>query len=76
MVATHFWSFNLILFGVILPIFTLLLLRLLKALNLSALYATNDNFVSITLQICIAVYLFLMLRRFYAASNWYCAATA
>jgi len=75
-VATHFWSFNLILLGVILPIATVLLTWLLKIFNISAAYTTNDNIASIALQICIAVYLFVMLRRFYAASSWYCVATA
>jgi len=74
-VATHFWSFNLILLGVILPIATVLLARLLKVFNISATYAVNDNIVSIVLQICIAVYLFAMLRRFYVARSWYCVAT-
>ena len=72
-VATHFWSFNLILLGVILPIVTVMLTRLLKMLNISATYVVNDNTSSIALQICIGVYLFAMLRRFYAASRWYCA---
>ena len=75
-VATHFWSFNLILLGVILPIVTLLLTWSLKAFHISPAYATNDNIASIALQICIGVYLFAMLRRFYAASGWYCVATA
>src|SRR6266404_5557606 len=56
-VATHFWSFNLVLLGVILPIVTALLTRLLKTLNISARYATNDASVSALLQICIGVYL-------------------
>lgn len=75
-VATHFWSFNLILLGVILPIVTVLQTRLLKAVNISATYAANDNIVSIALQICIGAYLFVMFRRFYAANGWYCVATA
>jgi lipoprotein signal peptidase len=33
--------------------------------------ASNDNRISIFLQICIAVYLALMLRRVYAARQWY-----
>jgi hypothetical protein len=38
--------------------------------------ASNDNPISILLQICIAVYLALMLRRVYAASQWYCITVA
>jgi len=75
-VATHFWSFNLILLGVILPTTTVVLARLLKMLDVSAMYAVNDNITSIALQLCIAVYLFAMLRRFYAASRWYCGTAA
>lgn len=75
-VATHFWSFNLILLGVILPIVTVTLMRLLKMFNVSAADVVNDNTSSIAIQICIAVYLFAMLRRFYAARRWYCVTTA
>jgi hypothetical protein len=75
-IATHFWSFSLILLGVILPIVTVTLTRMLKMLNVSATYVVDDNIVSITLQICIGVYLFAMLRRFYAARSWYCVTTA
>jgi hypothetical protein len=75
-VATHFWAFNLILLGVILPIVSVLLIRLCKGLSVSAAPVTNDGVVSTILQICLAAYLFLMLRRAYAASRWYCAVTA
>ena len=75
-VATHFWSFSLILLGVILPFFSLLLIQLSKALNTSAAYVTNDAITSSVLQLCFAVYLFVMLRRAYVASRWYCAITA
>lgn len=75
-VATHFWSFNLILLGVLLPLSSVLLIRLSKALNLSAGYVTDDGVVSAVLQVCLAAYLFLMLRKFYGASRWYCGVTA
>jgi len=75
-VATHFWSFNLILLGVILPLVSVLLIRLSKAMSVSAEYVTNDGVTSSTLQICLAVYLFAMLRRSYVAARWYCAVTA
>ena len=75
-VATHFWSFSLILLGVMLPLASVLLIRSSKALNLSAAYVTNDGVASSTLQICFAVYLFVMLRESYVASKWYCALTA
>jgi hypothetical protein len=75
-IATHFWSFSLILLGVILPLFSVLLIRLSKALNSSVAYVTNDAIISSALQLCMAAYLFIMLRRAYAASRWYCAVTA
>jgi hypothetical protein len=75
-VATHFWSFNLILLGVILPVITVLLIRVFKALNISAAYVTNDAIASSVLQICFGIYLFTMLRRAYGASRWYCGASA
>src|SRR3954464_3402999 len=75
-IATHFWSFSLILLGVILPLFSVLLIRLSKALNSSPAYVTNDAVTSSALQLCVAAYLFIMLRRAYAAKGWYCAVTA
>lgn len=75
-VATHFWSFNLLLLGVILPLATVGLIRLLKALNLGFAFVTNDGVTSTSLQLCFAVYLFLMLRRCYGISKWYGALTA
>lgn len=74
--ATHFWAFNLLLLGVILPAATVALVWLLSALRLPAGFVTDDGFTSTFLQICIAVYLFLMLRRFYGTSQWYGALTA
>jgi hypothetical protein len=75
-VATHFWAFSLILLGVILPLISVLLIRLCKGLNVSVANVTNDGVVSTVLQVCLAAYLFLMLRRAYAASGWYCAVAA
>jgi hypothetical protein len=75
-VATHFWSFSLLLLGVILPIFSLLVIRLPTALSLSEWYAANDVVASTVLQVCFLIYLYPMLRRVYSASRWYCAAGA
>jgi len=75
-VATHFWSFNLLLLGVILPFATVVLIRLFIALNIPASFVTNDGIASATLQICFGVYLFLMLRHFYDTGRWYCLFTA
>jgi hypothetical protein len=75
-VATHFWSFNLLLLGVILPVATVLLVRSFKALHIPASYVTNDAVASSVLQVCFGVYLFMMLRRCYGISKWYGALTA
>ena len=75
-VATHFWSFNLLLLGVILPVATVVLVRSFKALNIPAVYVTNDAVASSVLQVCFGVYLFMMLRRCYGISKWYGALTA
>jgi hypothetical protein len=56
-VATHFWSFNLLVLGVILPVVTLLLRWLCKALNLSVAFLMDDNIVSSLLQVGTAGYL-------------------
>jgi hypothetical protein len=75
-VATHFWSFNLLLLGIILPFATVVLTRLFKVLNIRTAYVTNDAVVSTFLQICFAVYLFMMLRRCYGIGKWYGVVTA
>jgi len=75
-IATHFWCFGLLLLGVILPLASVLLLRLFNALDIPPAYVTSDAIVSSILQICFAVYLFVMLSRCYAISRWYGALTA
>src|SRR5206468_5882466 len=74
--ATHFWSFSLVLLGVILPLVTFALIWLFKALKLPAAFVTDDGVASMSLQLCFAVYLFLMLRRFYGITKWYGVLTA
>ena len=61
LVAPHFWCFNLLLLGVILPIISLALIWMSKAVHASAAYVTDDGIVSAVLQICFGVYLFVML---------------
>jgi len=75
-VATHFWSFNLLLLGVILPVTTVVLVRSFTVLKIPAAYVTNDAIASSVLQVCFGVYLFMMLRRCYGISKWYGALTA
>ena len=71
--STHFWAFNLLLLGIFLPAATTVASRLLRALHISPEYLTNDAVLSAVVQVSLGIYLFLMLRRFYAASQWYCA---
>jgi hypothetical protein len=52
------------------------LTQLFKVLNIPAAYVTDDGIASTFLQICFAVYLFVMLRRCYAISKWYALLTA
>lgn len=60
----------------ILPLISLALIGLCWGLNISAELVTHDGVVSTVLQVFFAAYLFLMLRRAYAASGWYCAVSA
>jgi hypothetical protein len=75
-VATHFWSFNLLLLGAILSLATVALARLFKALNIPAAYVTNDAITSSVLQVCLGIYLFIMVRRCYGVTKWYGVLTA
>jgi hypothetical protein len=75
-IATHLWSFILLLLATVVPAIGALLMWWFKAPGIDAVIAANDNPVSIFLQICIATYLAFMLRRVYAASYWYCATVA
>jgi len=70
-VATHFWSFALILIGVFIPILLLLLTRLGALLGVSPSIVTADSVPTISIQGVFAVYLFVMLRRVYCVSHWY-----
>jgi len=70
-VATHFWSFALILIGVFIPILLLLLTRLGALLGVPPSIATADSVPTIIIQVVFAVYLFVMLRRVYFVSHWY-----
>ena len=76
MVATHFWCFNLLLLGVVLPIISLVLIWISKAIHASAAYVTDDGITTAVPQICFGVYLFVMPREAFDASWWYCGITA
>ncbi len=75
-IAVHFWCFVLLLLAAGVPAIAALSMVWLKAPSIAALLAAYDNPISIFLQICIAVYLALMVRRVYTASHWYSAAVA
>jgi hypothetical protein len=70
-VATHFWSFALILIGVFIPILLLLLTRLGALLGVPPSIVTADSVPTIIIQVVFGVYLFVMLRRVYCVSHWY-----
>jgi len=75
-VATHFWSFNLVLLAVFVPALTTPVMWWTGAPNIAAVYAANDFALSLILQVCVAAYLYVMLRRVYRANRGYCAAIA
>jgi hypothetical protein len=75
-VATHLWSFILLLLAVGVPVVAALLMWWSRAPSIGAALAANDYPVSVFLQVCIAAYLTLMLRRVYASGWWYCGAVA
>ncbi len=70
-IATHFWSFVLLLLGVLLPAMVLPLAWISAVQGMSSAVLINDQVVSYVLQVVLAVYIFLMLRRAYLASIWY-----
>jgi hypothetical protein len=75
-IATHFWAFTLVLIGVLLPAVLVPVIYLSAAIGLPTDRIINDVTVSYVLQLVFAAYLYLMLRRVYAASAWYSAAVA
>lgn len=77
-IATHFWSFILLLLTLVVPAVAAILMWGFKAPSIAAVLTASeyDNPMTVFLQICIAVYLVLMLRRVYAARYWYCATVA
>lgn len=75
-IATHFWSFALLLIGVLLPLAIVPVIYLADAAGLRTGAVINDYVVSYALQAVLGVYLFLMLRRAYGASGWYSALVA
>lgn len=70
-VATHFWSFALLLIGIFIPIFLLLLTGAGVWLGVPPGILTADSVPTIIIQLVFGVYLFAMLRRVYHVSRWY-----
>ena len=70
-VATHFWSFALILIGVFIPLLLMLLSWLGALVGVAPSTVTADIVPTTIIQLVFAVYLFVMLRRGYRVRNWY-----
>lgn len=75
-IATHFWAFTLVLIGVLLPVVLVPLIYLLSAVGLPTESLVNDGTISFVLQLVFASYLYVMLRKAYAASVWYSVVVA
>ena len=75
-VATHFWSFVLLLIGVVLPSCALLLGRVAQLAGVSAAPLLSDMVLSVFVQGCVAIYFYAMLRVAYVTSAWYSALVA
>jgi hypothetical protein len=75
-VATHLWSFILLLLAAVVPLAAFALKWWSDAPSLADALASNDNAITILLQLCIATYLTLMLRHVYAVRRWYCFTVA
>ncbi len=74
-VATHFWSFILILLAVAVPAIAAPFVWWSRG-GFDAVYAAGEVPLTVFLQICIGVYLTVMLHRVYAARLWYCVIVA
>jgi hypothetical protein len=70
-VATHFWSFALLLIGVFIPLFLALITRLGGLLGVPPDMLRADIIPTTVLQVSFAAYLFVMLRRVYEVTYWY-----
>jgi hypothetical protein len=75
-VATHLWSFILLVLALVVPAIAFALMEWSGAPTIPAALASNDNFISVFLQVSIAAYLLAMFRRVYAASYAYCTTVA
>jgi hypothetical protein len=75
-IATHFWSFMLLLLAVAVPAIAAALMWGSGERSIAATLEAYDGPVSVFLQLCVAAYLALMFRRAYGVRFWYCATVA
>jgi hypothetical protein len=75
-VATHFWSFALLLIGVFIPLLLATFIAAGSRLGVPGSVLRSDAVPTVFLQLSFAIYLLLMLRRVYAVSYWYSALVA
>lgn len=75
-VATHFWSFALLLIGVFIPGLLWVLTRSGSALGIPAEFLTADSIPTLIIQFVCATYLYVMFRQFYQVTRWYGAVLA
>ena len=70
-VATHFWSFALIVIGVFIPALLLVLVRVGALFGVPPSVVMADSVPTFIIQAVFALYLFVMLLRVYRVSLWY-----
>lgn len=75
-VATHFWSFALLLIGIFIPLLMAAVSGLGGWLGVPPRVLSADIIPTTVLQLSFAAYLFLMVRRVYATGYWYSALVA
>ena len=70
-VATHFWSYALLVIGVFIPLLMALVTWLGSLLGVPPAVLSADIVPTTILQVSFAAYLFVMLRRVYGVTYWY-----
>jgi spore maturation protein SpmB len=75
-VATHFWSFALLLIGVFIPGLLWVLVRSGGALGIPAEQLSADSIPTVIIQTVCGTYLYCMFRQFYQVTRWYGAVLA
>lgn len=75
-VATHFWSFVLVLLGIVLPVSVSVAVGIVHLAGASAASLSTDMALSVFIQVCVTIYLYVTLRVAYATSRGYSALVA